>query len=318
MLRKLGAKQLRDIEIKNAKPAEKEYTLADGEGLFLVVTPEGRRRWLYRFRLHGKAGKQWLGYYPDTGLAEARKARDGALERVVSGVDPRMARKAERVVRAAEAANTFEMIAREWHASRLARWSPDHAARVLESLAADAFPILGQLPVLQITAPLILATVRKIEKRGAIETAQRVLQRMGCVMRFAIVTGRAEIDPTHRLAETLIAKKVEHRPALPREELPEFFRRLEIEPLRHQTKIAMRLLMLTMVRPGELRGARWDELDIDAAVWRIPAERMKMRSPHIVPLSKQAIGLLETLKPLTGHRQLLFPAQTDLSKPISD
>ncbi|MFM5339117.1 tyrosine-type recombinase/integrase, partial [Aeromonas enteropelogenes] len=182
------------------------------------------------------------------------------------------------------------MIAREWHQSQLNRWSPDHASRVIESLVVDVFPDFGPVAVADVTAPMILGAVRKIEKRGASETAWRVLQRICSVMRYAIQTGQATHNPAQDLRGALKATKLEHRPALPRAELPEFFRRLAAEPLNPATRLAFHLLMLTMARPGEVRLARWDEFDIARAEWRIPAARMKMRAPHIVPLSRQALA----------------------------
>nr|WP_312854429.1 tyrosine-type recombinase/integrase [Paludibacterium denitrificans] len=189
---------------------------------------------------------------------------------------------------------------------------------MIESLQNDAFPDLGKIAVSDITAPQILTTIRKIESRGAIETASRVLQRIGAVLRYAVQTGRLDTNPAQSLSGTLTTSKVEHMPALPRAELPEFYRRLAVANLYEPTRIAMHLLMLTFVRPGELRAARWEEIDLDRAEWRIPAERMKMRAPHIVPLSRQALTLLSSLQSLTGRGALLFPAMTDHAKPMSE
>lgn len=318
MPKKVASKTLTDAAIRNAKPTGKEYTLADGAGLYCIVTPEGRKRWLYRFRLHGQPGKQWLGYYPEMGLGEARKARDLAASAVNEGSDPRQVKRAEKVAQAAAAVSTFEAVAREWIEKERPRWSASHAARVLTSLEADAFPSLGSLPVANLPAPILLATIRKIEERGVTETAGRVLQRVSAVLRYAVQTGRAESNPARDLTGVLRGVKVEHRAALPRAELPEFYRRLAVEPMQDKTKIALHLLMLTMVRPGELRAARWDEFDLAGAIWRIPAERMKMRAPHVVPLSRQALALLAELHAITGKHALLFTGQSDLSRPMSE
>ena len=233
-------------------------------------------------------------------------------------MNPSEDKKAAKIAAKVASANAFELLALEWYEKQLPRWTSGHARRVLESLQNDAFPDLGKIAVADLTTPQILATVRKVEKRGAIETAGRVLQRISAVLRYAIQTGRIDHNPALALSGALTAAKVENRPALPRSELPEFYRRLAAANLYQPTRIAMHLLMLIFVRPGELRGARWDEFDIERAEWRIPAERMKMRAPHIVPLSQQALALLASLQALTGRGALLFPAMTDHDKPMSE
>jgi integrase len=321
MPRKIEENALTALQIENAQPRAVEWAISDGGGLSVVIRPDGRKRFLYRYSVHGRRGKQWLGYYPDTGLAEARVRRDEAAERVEKGEDPRVARRIDRIIKREAAATTFEAIARSWWEKRRAKWTDDHADRVLNSLVVDVFPDLGPLPVAQVTAPLILAVVKRVEARGAVETAQRILQRIGGVMRYAIATtnGIVSVDPTYRLSEGLTTIKVEHRPAMPKSELPEFYRRLEAEPVHPLTRYAMELLALTFVRPGkEFRFACWDEFDFKAREWRIPGARVKMRDPHIVPLSKQAIAVLEAVKPYSRRSELVFPSQHDPRKPISE
>ncbi len=318
MPKKTPSKSLTDAEIRNAKPRDVQYGLSDGDGLSCEIMPTGRKRWRYRFRLHGEPVRQWLGYYPDMGLTAARKAHAHAAALVAEGQDPRQVKQVEKAKQAIAAINTFEAIACEWIGKERPRWTSTHADRVLISLQVDAFPDLGALPVASITAPLVLAAIRKIEQRGVTETAGRVLQRISSVLRYAVQTGRIESNPARDLTGVLRASKVTHQPALPRAELPEFYRRLEAEPLHHPTRIAMHLLMLTLVRPGELRAARWDEFDLTEATWRIPAERMKMRSPHLIPLSRQALALLTELHTLTGNHDLLFPGQIDHTRPMSE
>ncbi|WP_083338650.1 tyrosine-type recombinase/integrase [Chromobacterium sphagni] len=295
---------LTDLAIRQAKPQDKPYQLADGESLYLEVSPSGGKLWRFRFRFQGKAGILALGKYPAVSLSDARQKAHEARVQLAQGINPSQAKKEAKVVAQIAATNAFELVAREWHEKQLDRWTPDHARRVLDSLEIDAFPDLGKLPVPDLTAPLILNTILKIEKRGAVETAQRVLQRISAIIRFAIQTGRATDNPAVNLVGAIRAKKVEHRPALPRGELREFYRRLAAEQLYTPTRIAMHLLMLTFVRPGELRAARWEEFDEERAEWRIPAERMKMREPHLVPLSRQALELLKELRPLTGRSAL--------------
>ncbi|PRM91117.1 integrase, partial [Arcobacter cryaerophilus gv. occultus] len=231
-----------------------------------------------------------LGVYPEVSLREARAKRDEARRVIAEGIDPGLLRKQSKVASRLVSENSLKVLAREWHQSQFALWSPGHATRVIESLEVDVFPDLGLVPITELTAPMILEALRKVEKRGATETAGRILQRVSAIMRYAIQTGRASYNPAQDLRGALKATKQEHRPALPRSELPEFFRRLEAEPLNPATRLALHLLMLTMTRPGEVRFARWDEFDMERAEWRIPAARMKMRTEHLVPLSRQALA----------------------------
>lgn len=310
---------LDNITVKQAiwsgKPSGDKLT--DEKGMFLLVNKSGKY-WKLKYRHAGKEKKLALGVYPDVSLKEARAKRDDARRLIAEGYDPSLVRKQEKIASRLASENSFEALAREWHHSQLAIWSSGHATRVIESLEADAFPELGLVPVTELTAPMMLDTLRKVEKRGATETAGRILQRFSAIMRYAIQTGRAKYNPAQDLKGALKATKQEHRPALPRVELPEFYRRLAVEPLNPATHLAFHLLMLTMTRPGEVRFARWAEFDLDRAEWRIPAERMKMRAPHIVPLSRQALAVLDELRQLTGHCELLFPSERSLSKPISE
>ena len=308
---------LSDTAARQAKFTGKQQKLSDEKGLFLLITSSGKY-WRLKFRFGGKEKVLALGVYPEVSLKEARVKREEARRLLADGIDPSLARKQSKVASRLASENSFEVIAREWHQSQLARWSPIHAQRVIESLEADAFPDLGLVPVAELTAPIMLDALRKIEARGATETAGRVLQRISSVMRYAIQTGRVSYNPAQDLKGALRATKQEHRPALPRADLPEFYRRLAAEPLTPATRLAIHLLMLTMTRPGEVRFARWDEFDMARAEWRIPAERMKMRVPHIVPLSRQALAVLEELRQISGHCELLFPSERKLTNPISE
>lgn len=309
---------LTDLAIKQAKPQDKIYYLKDGGSLFLEVTPAGGKNWRFRYRFNGKAGVLSPGKYPAVSLAEARERAAEARRLLAEGINPGEAKKEAKLAAQVASASAFEVIAIEWHEKQLPRWTAGHAARIMDSLVKDVFPHLGRINVAELTAPKILACVQKVEKRGAVETAGRVLQRINAVLRYAIQTGRTDRNPANDVVGALTAQKVQHMPALPRAELPEFYRRLAAANLYQPTRVAMHLLVLTFVRPGELRAARWEEFDIERAEWRIPAERMKMRQPHIVPLSRQALALLATLQPLTGRGALLFPAMTDHAKPMSE
>ena len=308
---------LSDTAARQAKFTGKQQKLSDEKGLFLLITSSGKY-WRLKFRFAGKEKVLALGVYPEVSLKEARAKREEARRQLADGIDPSLARKQSKVANRLASENSFEVIAREWHQSQLARWSPGHAKRVIESLEVDAFPDPGLVPVAELTAPIMLDALRKIEARGATETAGRVLQRISSVMRYAIQTGRVSNNPAQDLKGALRATKQEHRPALPRADLPEFYRRLAAEPLNPATRLAIHLLMLTMTRPGEVRFARWDEFDLARAEWRIPAERMKMRVPHIVPLSRQALAVLEELRQISGHCELLFPSERKLTNPISE
>ena len=308
---------LSDTAVRQAKFNGKPKKLSDEKGLFLLVNQSGKY-WRLKYRHGGKEKTLALGVYPEVALKEARAKRDEARRLIAEGIDPGLARKKEKIATRLASESSFEALAREWHQSQLARWSQGHATRVIESLEVDAFPDLGLVPVAELTAPMMLDALREVEKRGETETAGRVLQRISAVMRYAIQTGRASYNPAQDLKGALKAAKKEHRPALPRAELPEFFRRLAAEPLNPATRLAFHLLMLTMTRPGEVRESRWDEFDMERAEWRIPAERMKMRAPHIVPLSRQALAVLDELRPLTGHCELLFPSERKLTNPMSE
>ncbi|GAJ47355.1 tyrosine-type recombinase/integrase [Aeromonas salmonicida] len=308
---------LSDITARQAKFNGKQQKLSDEKGLFLLVNQSGKY-WRLKYRYGGKEKTLSLGVYPEVSLKEARVKRDDARRQLAEGVDPGLVKKQSKIANKLASENNFEALAREWHQSQLARWTPVHAARVLKSLEVDVFPDLGVVPVAELTAPMMLDALRKVEKRGVTETAGRILQRIGSVMRYAIQTGRASYNPAQDLKGALKATKQEHRPALPRSELPEFFRRLEAEPLNPATRLALHLLMLTMTRPGEVRFARWDEFDMERAEWRIPAARMKMRTEHLVPLSRQALAVLDELRQLTGHCELLFPSERKLTNPMSE
>lgn len=308
---------LTDTAARNIKFNDKPIKLSDERGLYLLVNKAGKY-WRMDYRFSDKRKTMALGVYPETSLKDARIKRDEARRMLAEGIDPNQMRKQEKIAAKLSGENSFEKIAREWHNTQLARWSEGHAVRVIHSLEEDAFPPLGAYPITDLTAPMILDVIRKIEQRGATETAGRILQRISSVIRFAVQIGKATSNPARDLTGVLTATKVEHRPALPRTELPEFFRRLNAEPLYPATKLAIKLLMLTMTRPGEIRYARWSEFDFDRNEWRIPAERMKMREEHLVPLSRQALAILDELKLHTGHRELLFPSQTTITRPMSE
>jgi integrase len=311
--------KLTDPKIRQAKPAEKPYKLFDGGGLFLLVQTGGSKLWRLKYRFGGKEKLLALGSY-DMGISlkKAREERNKARDLLVEGIDPGAAKRKEKHAQRGRAENTFRAIALDWAGTYGACWTESHFRRVVTSLEKDAFPVLGDLSVKEITPPMVLEVIRAVESRGALDVASRVLQRTSAIFRYAIQTGRASYNPAADMKGVLKTRKVEHRSAISQGELPDFLKKLDSYSGDPITKLAMRLIVLTFVRTGELRGARWEEFDVDQGEWRIPAERMKMRSPHIVPLSPQALAVVEELRPLSGHFELLFPSQRDHRKPISE
>lgn len=299
---------LTDTACKNARPREKSYKMADSGGLYLEVMPNGRRYWRLKYRFAGKENRLSFGAYPETSLAEARERRAIARKSLEEGIDPSVARRETRQLAETKAATTFEVVAREWHEHYRDKWTPNYAQDILHRLEMDIFPVLGKRPVADISPMHVLHALRKIENRGAAEMARRVNQYCGQIFRYAVITERAERNPVTDLRGALKPVQHSHFSALEPDDIPEFLQALERNEARLfiQTRLAIRLMLLTFVRTGELIGATWGELDLDAAVWNIPEERMKMRRPHLVPLSKQAVAILRQLQEINGSREWVF------------
>jgi len=310
--------KLTDPRVKTAKPKERPYKLSDGAGMYLYVTPTGGRYWRLKYRFGGKEKTLALGVYPDVTLAKARKKRQVARELLDAGKDPSLAKKEAKRQEIMRANNTFEGVAREWHEQQNHRWTERHANKVMSSLERNIFPALGTRPIADVEAPELLDVLRVIENRGALVTAHEVLQRCGAVFRYAIASCKASYNPAADLKDALKPVKTSHYASLSEEDLPEFLEKLNAYDGHKITQLAMRLLMLTFVRTVELRGARWEEFDWDKRLWRIPAERMKQGVEHLVPLSDQAIDVLEELQPLTGHYDFVFPNRINIRKPMSE
>ncbi|MGH7317591.1 MAG: tyrosine-type recombinase/integrase, partial [Candidatus Rokuibacteriota bacterium] len=286
---------LTDTAIRNAKPREKPVKLFDGGGLYLILTPAGARWWRFDYRHGGKRRTLSMGVYPAVGLKEARARRDSARKQLAAGLNPSEARKAAKAARGGE--DSLEAVAREWFAKHAPRWAPGHASKIIGRFERDIFPWLGARPVREITAPELLEVLRRIEARGAIETAHRAHQNCGRVFRNAIATGRAERDPAADLRGALPPVKEKHHAAITESKaIGALLRAIDGYQGSFVTQCALRLAPLLFVRPGELRKAEWWEIDLEAAEWRIPAERMKMKTQHIVPLSRQALAVLHELR----------------------
>jgi integrase len=311
---------LTDTVIRKAKPGAKAVRMFDERGLYLEVAPSGGKWWRFKFRFDGKEKLLSMGTFPDTSLKRARERRDEARALLAEGIDPSAARQASKAAKRAEALNTVEAVARAWLEHRADAWVERTRAVILASLENDVFPILGARAVADIQPADIRNLVQGIEARGAGETAGRVFQRLRSIFRYAIAHDLIATDPTYPLkpAEIFKPRKVEHRAALSERDVPTFLHRLAGYEGDPTTAAALTLLMLTAVRPGELRGARWDEIDTERKLWRVPAERMKMKTEHTVPLSEQALGVLEILLPLTGSGALVLPSPFYPGKPLSD
>jgi integrase len=308
---------LTDAQIRNLTDSGRYF---DGAGLYLELTKAGGKYWRMKYRHGGKEKKLSVGAYPETGLKAAREKANEARKTLQGGTDPGELRKAEKAKVVYEAANTLEAVSRDWLTHQAARWAAVTLTRIRASLEADIFPALGSRPIASIKPGEIMAVVKKVEARGAADQADRVLKRVKAVYRWAVIHERIETNPMVDLVPSEIFKPrhVTHRAAMSDKELPEFLAKLADYEGDPHTVHALRLLILTATRPGETRGARWAEFDLEAALWIIPAERMKMHLEHRVPLSTQAVQVLRTMQALSGDRELVFPSPFYPSKPLSE
>lgn len=304
------------VAVRNAKPKDKPYKLSDERGLYLLVTST-TKCWRLDYRFEGKRKTLALGVEPDTGLADARRKCDEARKLLADGVDPGAARKAHKASRETAHANSFEAIAREWYAKRLPTWSKKYATGTLSRLEQGLFPWIGALPIAEIRAPDLLSCLRRIEERGAIDTAHRTKGVAGEVFRYAIATSRADRDPSVDLRGALTPVKIEHLKALtePKDVAP-LLRAIDGYCGGHIVRCALQLAPMLFVRPGELRHAQWADIDLDAAEWRYTVSKTK--TAHVVPLATQAVNILRDLYPLTGHGLYVFPGRRSFSSPMSD
>ena len=309
---------LSDAKARNAKPRPKPYKIANGEGLFLLVTPAGGKYWRLKYFFAGKEKLLALGVYPDITLAEARERRAQARRVLALGNDPGEARKEAKRLATLKSANAFEVIAREWLEKRQHEWAASSTRSRRTQVETHILPKLGQRPITDITAPEVLAMLRVIEEKGVLDTARRMMQVTGQIFMYAIATGRAERNPVPELRGALKTPVVKHHAFLEEHELPLYLQRVEAYDGSLQTRQALRFLLLTFVRTNELRGAQWTEIDWDKAEWRIPAARMKMKELHIVPLARQTIAVLRELEKHSGNRQYLFPNEHNAATFMSE
>ncbi len=301
---------LTNTAIRNAKPGEKNRKIFDGRGLYLEISPRGGKWWRLKYRFDGKDKRISLGTYPDVSLKDARERRESARQQIANHIDPSEVRKLEKAARVESLANSFEAVACEWYAKHQPNWKRSHADRVISRLKKDVFPWIGNKPIAEITAPLMLDTVRRIEARGALETAHRVLGICSQVFRYAIATGRAQYNPSGDLRGALPpTKKIHFASVTEPRQVAEVLRALDGYEGTLVVKCALRLAPLVFVRPGELRHAQWKDIDLDNAEWRFLVT--KTETQHIVPLSRQAVDILKELQPLTGRGRYVFPSARD-------
>ena len=306
---------LTNTAIRNAKPRARRYRLFDSQGLYIEVAPNGGKWWRLKYRILGKEKRLSLGVYPEVSLKEARAKRDQARRLLLEGADPIEARKAQRI----PDGTSFEAVAREWFVKFTPSWSEGHADRIFRRLENDVFPWLGSRPIDQIDPPELLKVARRIESRGALETAHRAIRNCGQVFRYAVATGRASRDPTSDLKGALPPVRVTHHSSVtdPRA-IGGLLRAIDGYQGSLLTRCALQLAPLVFVRPGELRHAEWSEFNLKESDWRIPARKMKGRQPHIVPLATQSVAILSELRPLTCSSRYVFPSVRSVTKPMSD
>jgi integrase len=303
--------------VANAKPQAKTYKLADERGMYLLVKPNGARWWRFDYRRPDtrKRNTLSLGTFPDVTLRIARERRDQARTLLADGIDPGDKRKAARVADA----DTFEAIAREWFAKHAPRWAPSHGDKVIRRLERDVFPWIGDKPMAKLEAPDVLTVLRRIESRNAVETAHRAHQNCGQVFRYAVATGRAKGDVTRDLRGALTPWKPQHYPSMTDpDKVGGLLRAIDGFTGSYVVSALLKLSPLVFTRPGEVREASWAEIDLDAGEWNIPAERMKLRLPHLVPLAPQAVAILRDLYPLTGTGRYVFPGARSVKRPLSN
>lgn len=317
--------KLSAVQIRNARPKDKPYKLSDGHGLYFHVAPTGRATWRYRFKIGDDESVFTLGEYPEMGLEAARDKRREVRKLVKAGINPAEQKRNDKQKKIEEALalhqkkqDTFKAVALEWVELQKDRWSALHRETVVATLRREVFPDIGDLSVDEIRPPEILKILRRIEARDALELSRKVLQRMSAVFRYAVQTGKATFNPAGDMQGVLKTRKPKHMAAVSREELPIFMKALNDGDLHINTKLALQFLILTAARSGEVRGALWSEINLPEKIWKIPAERMKMSTPHSVPLSMQAIAIVERMGRMYGQEGLVFPGLRERTKPLSE
>ena len=318
---------LTDIKVRTAKPTDKQYKLTVGSGMHLLVHPNGSKYWRLQYRFDGKQKMLALGVYPDVSLADARTRRDDARNLLANNIDPGDKKKSDKIEQ--EEARTFEQLAVEWHATNK-KWSEEHSRRVLKSLEDNLFPAIGKRNIADLKTRDLLAPIKAVELSGRLEVASRLQQRTTAIMRYAVQSGLLDYNPAQEMVGAVASSNRQHRPALQLKRIPELLRRIDSYTGRPLTRLAVELTLLVFIRSSELRFARWSEIDFETSMWTIPAEReaidgvkhsqrgSKMRTPHLVPLSHQALAILKDVYKLSGDRDFVFIGDHDHRKPMSE
>lgn len=300
---------LNDLMIRNAKPKEKQYKLLDANGLLLLIKPNGSKLWRYRYKYMGKENTLSFGSYPETSLAEARTERSKAKKLLQDKIDPSTIRKNEKRLAKFNADNSFEAVAKEWHETNMSKWTPEHAQRTWRRLQGHIFPALGKRPVAEISTLELLDVLRTVEKDGKTETTHRLLQTCKVIFQFAVLTQKVKYNPANDLNGVLKPHKTVNYPTIGHNQIPEFLEKLETVSTLNLTRLAIKALILTMVRQGEMRVAKWEDIDFAAKEWRVRPETTKMGTLHHVPLSAQAIKIFKEIHKITGESEYVFASQ---------
>ena len=309
---------LTDMKVQKAKTKDKPITLFDGGGLYLLITPTGGKLWRFKYRYDGKEKLLALGSYPEISLLDARQRREDARKLLANGVDPGAVRKAQQQAKV-EDDESVEVIAREWHEKFKSKWTEGHALKIIRALERDVFPWVGTRPIKEIKAPELLTVLRRVESRGVLEGAHRIRGLCSQFFRYAVATGRAERNPAQDLIGALAPAKEQHLAAITDpKQVRELLHAIDGYTGSYIVKLALQLSPLVFTRPGELRHMEWSEVDFENALWSIPAEKMKMRESHLVPLSRQALKILEEVKKLTGASKYAFPSGRTFDRPMSN
>ncbi|HHI6063736.1 TPA: tyrosine-type recombinase/integrase [Escherichia coli] len=319
---------LTDIKVRTTKPSDKPFKLTDGQGMHLLINPNGSKYWRLQYRFGGKQKVLALGVYPMVSLGEARRKRDEAKKLVSDGIDPSEKKKADKIEQSE--ALTFEAVARDWHTACKRKWSDSHSVRVLKSMEDGLFTAIGKRKISELNTRDLIAPIKAVEASGRLEVASRLQQRTTAVMRYAVQNGLIDYNPAQDMSGAITVAKPTHRPALPFDRFSELLERIESFKGRKLTKLAVKLTLLIFIRSSELRFARWSEIDFENAMWTIPGEReplpgvkhshrgSKMKTPHLVPLSRQALELLKAIREISGECDLVFIGDHDFRKPMSE
>lgn len=310
---------LTDLKTKGSKPRPKPYKISDEKGLHLLVKENGSKLWRMSYRFDGKQKTLALGAYPDVSLSNARDKRDEARKLLANGQDPSEVKKARKAGRLVRAANSFEVVARRWHGKKKADWSDSYSSKVIQLLERDVFPWIGGKAIADLEAPEFLTVARRLEARGVIDTAHRAMQLCGQIMRFAVAESTVNRNPVSDLRGAIQSAKTEHMASVTDPvRVGEILRMFDGFKGSYQVMQALKLAPLVFTRPGELRQAKWSDIDLDKALWTIPGERMKMGETHIIPLSTQAVAILRDMEPFSGHLDHVFPGARDPKRPMSN